>query len=86
VTKALSRQPRFLYRRPMTQGLEFAGSDYDAICLVNPFDVIHWLRAHGYQARNEPAGTTRAGRLLARTLPNLSGGLRVIARKSEGRR
>lgn len=85
ITKALSRQPRFLYRRPMTQGLEFAGSDYDAICLVNPFDVIYWLRARGYQARNRPTGASRAGRLLARTMPNLSGGLCIVARKPGSR-
>jgi len=79
--RALSLRPRFLYRQPMTQGLEFAGSDYDAIFLMNPYDLLHWLRAKGYEARNQPRGTGRAGQLLARVAPNFSGGLCIVARK-----
>jgi glycosyltransferase involved in cell wall biosynthesis len=85
VFKALTRRPRFLYRSPMTEGLEFAGSDYDAICLVNPFDLNHWLRPRGYKVRNRPMGKGRVGWLLARIAPNLSGGLNVVATKPEGR-
>jgi hypothetical protein len=81
LTKALSRRPRFLYRTPLTEGLEFAGSDYDAIALVNPYDLLHWLRRAGYHARNQPRGRSRSGRLLARFFPNLSGGLFVVATK-----
>jgi glycosyltransferase involved in cell wall biosynthesis/SAM-dependent methyltransferase len=79
--KAVSRGHTFLYRQPHVQGLEFPGSDYDAVCLVNPFDLVHWARSRQLEVVRVAEASSRAGKLVEVLMPYLAGGVCLIARK-----
>ncbi|OFV84495.1 MAG: hypothetical protein A2W26_12040 [Acidobacteria bacterium RBG_16_64_8] len=80
--RALASDVRFPYRYPHVRGLEFPGSDYDAVCMVNPFDLVRWARSCEMEVRGFAEASSRGGRLVQILLPHLSGGICLVARKS----
>jgi SAM-dependent methyltransferase len=79
--KALKLNRTFSYRSPHVHDLSFPGSDYDAICLVNPFDLSRIAARHGLQVAALAQGTSRYGRWVAARLPWIAGGIGLVARK-----
>jgi SAM-dependent methyltransferase len=82
IRRALSSSVGFPYRHPLVKGLEFAGSDYDAVCMVNPFDLLRWARSCKMEVETFAEASSREGRLVQRLLPHLAGGICLVARKA----
>jgi glycosyltransferase involved in cell wall biosynthesis/ubiquinone/menaquinone biosynthesis C-methylase UbiE len=79
--KAISREYRFLYRQPHVEGLEFPGSDYDAVCLVNPFDLVRWSHSRKLEVSQVAEASSKAGKVVEVLAPYLAGGVCLVARK-----
>jgi SAM-dependent methyltransferase len=71
----------FTYRRPLVRDLTWPGSDYDAIYLANPLDLLHFSRRHGLRVQHVAEGTSRVGKLVAHWLPWFAGGIAFVAQK-----
>jgi len=82
IRRALSSSVRFPYRHPHVKGLEFPGSDYDAVCMVNPFDLLRWARSCKMEVERFAEASSREGRLVQSLLPHLAGGICLVARKA----
>lgn len=74
---------KFVYRCPVLNCEKLLGSDYDAVFLVNPFDLIRLTKDNGLAVISTSAGGSgRLGKLIAQLLPNLAGGIRFVAKKT----
>lgn len=73
--------PLFEYRQPVQITGHFAGSDYDAVFLVNPWDLDRWARARGYSVLRHADSSSSVGAAVERIAPFLAGGVHFIARK-----
>lgn len=81
ILKALSLNKEFNYRLPLMADQSFPGSDYDAICLINPFDMLRFANTHHLRILGISQGTSRAGKMIAHWLPWFAGGVGFIAQK-----
>lgn len=79
--KVSGARREFTYRQPLVQDLSWPGSDYDAIGLVSPLDLLHFARQCGLSVLSIGEGTSQVGRAIARWLPWFAGGIAFIARK-----
>jgi ubiquinone/menaquinone biosynthesis C-methylase UbiE len=81
--KLLRLHHEFVYRQPLVNDLSFPGSDWDAICLVNPFDLLRLCRQSHLKVHRIAQGTTPIGRLTARWIPLFSHGIGLVAQKND---
>ena len=84
IKKSISSGYQFEYRDPYISDLELPGSDFDAICLINPIDLRKWAKLHGYRVLSVATGSSLGGRIISRVLPDFAGGLCFIALKDGG--
>lgn len=75
------RDPLWQYREPVQVVDQFIGSDFDAVFLVNPWDLDRWARARDYRVLRHGDSSSGIGSLVERLAPFLSGGVHFIARK-----
>ena len=71
----------FTYRWPLVQGLSWPGSDYDAIGLVSPLDLLHFAARRGLEVRRLSEGTSPVGKVIAQWLPWFAGGIAFVAQR-----
>ena len=81
IRKSLTAGFKFEYRQPLVKDLEYRGSDYDAVCLVNPIDLKRWAVSMGYRIISLSKGSSLGGRIVSRIFPSFAGGMCFIARK-----
>jgi len=81
IRKTVSAGYKFEYRQPFIKDLEFPGSDFDAICMVNPIDLKRWAEFKGYSVSSLSKGSSLGGRIISRVLPGFAGGMCFIAQK-----
>lgn len=79
--KATGLRRECTYRRPLVRDLSWLGSDYDAIYLANPLDLLHFSRQHGLRVQHVAEGSSRVGKLVAHWLPWFAGGIAFVAQK-----
>jgi hypothetical protein len=75
------RTPLFEYRQPVQVTGHFAGSDYDAVFLVNPWDLDRWAKAKGYTVLRHADSSSSIGAVVEKWVPFLAGGVHFTARK-----
>jgi glycosyltransferase involved in cell wall biosynthesis/ubiquinone/menaquinone biosynthesis C-methylase UbiE len=83
IRKSLSTGYEFEYRQPFVENLEFLGSDFDAICLVNPLDLKRWAMSEGYRVLSLSEGSSFGGKIISRILPGFAGGMCFVAQKGQ---
>lgn len=79
--KFLGFHHQFIYRQPLVKDLSFPGSDWDAICLVNPFDLSTFLQQHHFKIVRTAQGSTRLGKFVAQWFPLFAHGIGIVAQK-----
>ncbi len=79
--KASGMRRGFTYRWPLVQGLSWPGSDYDAIGLVSPLDLLHFAARRGLEVRRLSEGTSPVGKVIAQWLPWFAGGIAFVAQR-----
>ena len=82
VLRRLTRStPLFEYREPVLEVGSFAGSDFDAVFMVNPWDLDRWARARGYTVLRHGSSTSGLGAKVEKVAPMYAGGIHFVARK-----
>jgi glycosyltransferase involved in cell wall biosynthesis/predicted SAM-dependent methyltransferase len=76
-----SKKLNFSYRKPIISYDKFLGSDYDAVFLVNPFDLEKFGQENNLKIINLVDTTSRFGKMVKFILPKLAGGIFFVAVK-----
>jgi ubiquinone/menaquinone biosynthesis C-methylase UbiE len=81
IMKIFSSELTFHYREPILNNQTFLGSDWDAVYLLNPIDLIQFARKNNMEVLNTSSSSSFLGRIILRIIPYFAGGVYFVARK-----